>query len=235
MDTLERTPVTASHIHNWTSCDPAPSTVLQKVQNGWKGSTNDELWPYERSKDELSVHDECLLWGNREYLSCHKVEQAHRWVARRSPGDDQNERTCKIINFVWWPCINKDLQERGNTCHQCQHTWKAPPVAPVHLWEWAGRPWTQVHVDHADHFLGKMHCKNKLIFLTTEWLPWLQTNWRGSNYKRFALVLKTNSIRHPRGSCTVHLTTTTLRTSARESPACTKSMEVPYCNFEVHL
>jgi len=39
MDTLEGTPVTASHIRNWTSRDPSLSTVLQKVQNGWKGST----------------------------------------------------------------------------------------------------------------------------------------------------------------------------------------------------
>ena len=25
-----------------------------------------------------------------------------------------------------------------------------------------------------------IHCKNKLVVLTTEWLPWLQTNWRDS-------------------------------------------------------
>ena len=38
----------------------------------------------------------------------------------------------------------------------------------------------------------KLHCKNKLVVSTTEWLPWLQTNWRDSGYKRFALVLETN-------------------------------------------
>ena len=32
-------------------------------------------------------------------------------------------------------------------------------------------------------------------YLTTEWLPWLQTNWRDSSYERIALVLKTNWIR----------------------------------------
>ena len=36
------------------------------------------------------------------------------------------------------------------------------------------------------------HCKNKLVVSTTEWLPWLQTNWRDSGYERFALVLETN-------------------------------------------
>jgi len=32
-----------------------------------------------------------------------------------------------------------------------------------------------------------------------------------------------------------HITLTTLRTSVRESSPCTKSMEVPYCNLELHL
>ena len=43
------------------------------------------------------------------------------------------------------------------------------------------------------------HCKSKLVVLTTERLPWLQTNWRDCNYERFALVLKTNCIRQPKG------------------------------------
>ena len=32
-------------------------------------------------------------------------------------------------------------------------------------------------------------CKERAGYLTTEWLPWLQTNWRDGDYKRFALVL----------------------------------------------
>jgi len=41
-----------------------------------------------------------------------------------------------------------------------------------------------------------IHCKNKQVVSTTEWLhvPWLQTNWRDSGYERFALVLETNCI-----------------------------------------
>jgi len=52
------------------------------------------------------------------------------------------------------------------------------------------------------------HCKNKLVVSMTEWLPWLQTNWRDSGYERFALVLRLIAKGNPRGSCPVHLTTT---------------------------
>ena len=54
-----------------------------------------------------------------------------------------------------------------------------------------------------------LHCKNKLVVLTAEWLPWLQTNWRDSAYESFTLVWKTDCIRiYPRYSCPAHLTTT---------------------------
>ena len=57
-------------------------------------------------------------------------------------------------------------------------------------------------------YLRKVHYKNKLVVLTTEWLPWFQTKWRDSGYEKFALVLETNCIRQPKGRCPVHLTTT---------------------------
>ena len=55
------------------------------------------------------------------------------------------------------------------------------------------------------------HCKNKLVVLTTEWLPWLpETNWWDSGYERFTVVLETNWIRQPKGSCPLPLTTTNM-------------------------
>ena len=63
------------------------------------------------------------------------------------------------------------------------------------------------------------HYTNKL---TTEWLPWLQTTPKDSDYGSSFLVLKTNSKSNLMGSCPIHLTTTIhaltiLRTSVKES------------------
>jgi len=41
----------------------------------------------------------------------------------------------------------------------------------------------------AEEFATGAHYKNKLVVLTTEWLPRLQTSWRDSGYERFSLVL----------------------------------------------
>ena len=40
-----------------------------------------------------------------------------------------------------------------------------------------------------------IHCKNKPVVLTTEWLPWLQTRGRDSDHERFPLILKPYCIR----------------------------------------
>ena len=40
--------------------------------------------------------------------------------------------------------------------------------------------------------------RTKLVVLTTDCLPRLQTNWRDSDYEKFALVLKTKCIRQPK-------------------------------------
>ena len=64
--------------------------------------------------------------------------------------------------------------------------------------------------------------KTSWLFLsTTEWFPWLQTNWRDSGYGRFALLLETNSIRQSKGqlprSSYNHNTLKTLITSVLPS------------------
>jgi len=64
-----------------------------------------------------------------------------------------------------------------------------------------------------------MHCKNRLLVLTAEWLPWLQTWGRDSSYERFIVLLETNciSILRSWARCSNnHHDLTILRTSVRE-------------------
>ena len=50
MDTLESSPV---------------SSVRNLVLQGWIDTTDEQLQPYQRRKDELSVHTGCVLLGSR--------------------------------------------------------------------------------------------------------------------------------------------------------------------------
>ena len=54
-----------SNMDTWTSKDPVLSKVQTMVLQGWTHTTLDELKPYQQRKDQLSVHDGCVLLGSR--------------------------------------------------------------------------------------------------------------------------------------------------------------------------
>ena len=47
------------------SKDPILSRVRELVAKGWNGNSDEQLAPYQKKKDELSLLDECILRGNR--------------------------------------------------------------------------------------------------------------------------------------------------------------------------
>ena len=65
MEHLDRSPITALQIKQWTGCDPLLATVIRQVQEGWpEHCTAEELRPFASRSTELSVHDGCSLWRN---------------------------------------------------------------------------------------------------------------------------------------------------------------------------
>ena len=58
---LESLPVTAKDVKHWTSGNPVLSRVRLMVSSGWKDTSDDDLKPYQQQKNELSLHDGCVL------------------------------------------------------------------------------------------------------------------------------------------------------------------------------
>ena len=64
MNHFNSTPVTAAQISWWTQRSPLLATVTQYVLHGWPSKPdNDDQRPYFNHRQELSVDDNCLLWG----------------------------------------------------------------------------------------------------------------------------------------------------------------------------
>ena len=57
---------------------------------------------------------------------------------------------------VWWPQIDRDIEESVSRCAQCQENSKDPAKAPIHHWEEPGEPWKRIYVDFAGLFEGSM-------------------------------------------------------------------------------
>ena len=47
------------------------------------------------------------------------------------------------------------IEDMVSCCSICLEFARNPPVAVLHPWEMASRPWSRLHVDHAGPFLGR--------------------------------------------------------------------------------
>ena len=54
---------------------------------------------------------------------------------------------------MWWPEIDKQIEEKVKSCNTCQTNRNTPELAPLHPWEWPDKPWSRIHVDYAEPFL----------------------------------------------------------------------------------
>ena len=52
--------------------------------------------------------------------------------------------------------MDADIEQKVKQCNQCQINQRKLPVMPLHPWEWPAKPWSQIHVDYAGPFQGKM-------------------------------------------------------------------------------
>ena len=142
-------PVTADKIAKASLKDPDIATVLTAVQHGsWSHLlAKPTLLPYHRRRHELSVIDNCLIWGRRVVVP---------QVFRRSLLEELHCNHLGITkmkalarNYLWWPHLDADLEEICRSCQECCLNAAQPPSAPAHPWVIPHQSWERLHIDHA--------------------------------------------------------------------------------------
>ena len=78
--------------------------------------------------------------------------------------------------YVWWPGLDGDLNERVKQCTLCQVCHKNLPAAPLHPWEWPEQPWRRVHADYTGPFLGHI-----FLILINEHSKWMEVHMTKSS------------------------------------------------------
>lgn len=59
-------------------------------------------------------------------------------------------------SYVWWPGLNKDIEQLAKSCQGCLQQQHLPRKAPLHPWEWPSKPWERIHIDYAGPVDGMM-------------------------------------------------------------------------------
>lgn len=137
MESLKSSPVTAE---GWTSQDPILCTSCYFKAGSKRRMKN---WGHnyiQWRKDELSIHEDCILWG-----SCVVIPQVdHSRILKELHKGHPATLWMKWLerSFIWWPQMDSDMEEKVKYCQQYQVSWHFPPFAPLH-------PSTTCHHDYS--------------------------------------------------------------------------------------
>ncbi|KAL2086779.1 hypothetical protein ACEWY4_017838 [Coilia grayii] len=161
-------PLQADRIAELTTKDPVLSRVLRWTLHGWPACNTDKQFsPFFVRRHEMSVHKNCVLWGNRVVIP----EQARKEVLvllhDAHPGIVRMKGLAR--SYVWWPGLDAQVEETVRRCLTCQQTRHAPPKAPVHSWECSSRRWSRLHIDFAGPFHGKV-----FLIVVDSYSKWLE-------------------------------------------------------------
>lgn len=166
-DRLANSPITASHIKQWTDRDPTLSRVRRYVSTGWPNSPDSEdLAPFYKRRDELSLLDGCILIGSRVVVPKAGQDGVKKELHASHMGISKMKGLARA--YVWWPHLDQEIESMVQSCSVCQTSRPSPAVAPLHPWEWPERPWARVHIDYAGPFMGKMFLV--LVDAHSKWL-----------------------------------------------------------------
>ncbi|UYV85054.1 hypothetical protein LAZ67_X004411 [Cordylochernes scorpioides] len=150
----EEMPLTLSHIMRESCKDSILKIVYHNTLYGWKDKpSNTDLLSFYLRREELTVEQGILLLGTRVVIPWKfrakiktELHQGHLGVKMKALAQ----------NFIWWPGIDREIEEITRVCRDCNinnHTLKQESV---HRWESSPTPWYRVHLDFAGPFMKKM-------------------------------------------------------------------------------
>ena len=147
-------PLAYSDVQRASRRDPVISRVLRYTQKGWPAKFSIALKPFSHHRNELSIEDDCLLWGTRVIIPLKLREAVLKELHQGHPGVTRMKAIAR--SHFWWPGLDKEIEKTARICVSCQAVKQAPAAAPLHPWVWPSRPWQRIHVDFAGPFFNKM-------------------------------------------------------------------------------
>ncbi|XP_064085209.1 uncharacterized protein K02A2.6-like [Macrobrachium nipponense] len=157
MHQVNSLPVTAKSVARETLHDAVLARTLYYTRNGWPDSEDiaQELKTFHSRQREFSIEEGCLLWGAWVVIPSRYRIQILEELHGGHPGIVRMKGLARL--HVWWPNIEKDIENTVQGCSACQATQPMPTRAEGNPWKWPSGPWKRVHVDFAGPFLGQMY------------------------------------------------------------------------------
>ena len=105
----------------------------------------EEFKAYLSRKQELTLQNDCVLWGSRVVISPKLQQPLLQELQQHHPGICRVKALAR--KYIWWPGLDYDIEQMVKSCVPCQSVRGNPSVAPLHPWLMPGKPWQRVHID----------------------------------------------------------------------------------------
>ena len=152
-----RLPITSSQIARATSRDPELCKVHRLIIEGWPHrlcEADRDLNPFFIRRHELSVMSGVVMWGNRVVIPRCLRTSLLKELHIEHLGMSKMKSVAR--SFMWWPCLDKDIESTSKSCDACMATSNDPKVSNTHPWLPTSRPYQRIHVDYAGPVEGHM-------------------------------------------------------------------------------
>lgn len=154
-------PISAKTVGNETVKDSILSKVLDYTLHGWPSQLDitNEMRPYFLKRNELSVEDNCVLWGYRIVIPnslqsnlLNELHSTHLGVVKMKS---------MARSTFWWPNVDSDVEQVATSCEFCEGARKSPPKHVLCNWNIPHGPWERVHMD----FFGPVNNQMYLLVI----------------------------------------------------------------------
>ena len=124
----DEVPITATEIVEGTKQDSLLVKVYKCTSSGWPNSCpSPELKPFWDRRYDISLENECLLWGRRVIVPFKFQKRLLEELHERCPGICRMKAFAR--SFVWWPGIDLDIEDKVRLCQVCTKAHQSPKQA----------------------------------------------------------------------------------------------------------
>ena len=128
----EALPLTFQDIKLGTKRDATSSTVLDYVKRGWPKEVPNDVQPYVQCQTELSVENDCLLWGTRVVIPKSLQDTLLKSLLDNHPGISHMKALAR--SYFWLISLDKDIENLNKSCENCEGVKSNPTSTPLYPW-----------------------------------------------------------------------------------------------------
>ena len=151
---LSHSPITSKKISFSSQHDPVLSKIIEYILTGWPDSISEQLKSYHYHRNELSIENLCLLWGNRVVVPLNLQSKVLGELHDNHPGINHIKALAR--SNVWWSLMDTHIEQSVKSCKSCQLHQTMAVKALLHLWKAYEAPSIRIHIDFTRPFLDKM-------------------------------------------------------------------------------